>query len=94
MGDSLQILINGEFTSRERPIGYDPVFDEFRTAAQDRSAPPLSHCPWCGAAVGASRRTAWYDRLAELGLTPGDDLPAELLTDDWWAEAPTMKANT
>lgn len=87
MAGAMQVLVDGAFTSAVRPIGYDPVFDEFRT--HDPSAPTLSQCPWCGAALGPSRRTDWYDRLAELGLTPNDDLPSRLLTDGWWAGAPT-----
>lgn len=94
MGDSLQILVDGEFTSAERPIGYDPVFDEFRTLTHDRSAPPLSLCPWCGAAIAPSRRSAWYARITQLGLTPSDELPPELLTHDWWASAPIWSTNT
>ena len=86
MAAATQVLVDGEFTSPDRPIGYDPVFDEFRAAsATGRDAPPLRRCPWCGADLGPGRRAAWYDRLDELGLRPDDDLPAELLSDAWWS---------
>ena len=86
MGKSVQVLVGGEFTPSERPFGYDPVFDEFRVAGSaGASPPPMTHCPWCEVALGASRRAAWFDRLDQLGLTPDDHLPPDLRTDAWWA---------
>jgi hypothetical protein len=88
MGESAQVLGHGELTATHRPIGYDPVFDEFRVAGPGGGAPPpLTHCPWCDAALAASRRSAWFDRLEQLGLSPDDDLPPDLRSSRWWLDA-------
>ena len=83
LSETVQVLVDGEFTSRDRPLGYDPVFDEFRAAGQHHGE-PVTHCPWCGTDLGPGRRDAWFRRLDELGLTPNDDLPVDLLSDAWW----------
>jgi hypothetical protein len=86
MGESAQVALDGEPETVDRPIVYDPVFDEFRMAGAATPSPPLGRCPWCDRAFGPSRRDAWFERLEQLGLSPDDDLPPELLSDHWWSD--------
>ena len=87
MGESGQVAVSGEPETADRPVVYDSVFDEHRMVGAAATSPPLSHCPWCDHAFGPSRRDAWFQRLDQLGLTPDHDLPADLLSGDWWASA-------
>ncbi|WP_425471236.1 DUF6980 family protein [Xylanimonas allomyrinae] len=45
----------------------------------------LDYCPFCGTRLPTSMRTAWFDRLEDLGLDPDDlKVPAEMSSDRWW----------
>lgn len=70
----------------DRPILYDPVFDEYRLVSTglltDRQV--ISWCPWCGAALPQSQRERWFTELARLGLSVDDTLPDQFRTDAWW----------
>ena len=45
----------------------------------------ISHCPWCGADLGASRRDEWFDTLEAMGIDAPNagNVPPEFLTADW-----------
>lgn len=68
-------------------VVYLGKFDEYVQPAADRESrgEVLTRCPFCGSALPASRRDAWFDALEERGLSPwGDQLPAEFESDRWW----------
>lgn len=44
----------------------------------------ISFCPWCGEKLPDPLRDKWFDELDKLGLEPGDNLPDDLLSDEWW----------
>lgn len=71
----------------DRPVLYDPVFDEYRLVAvglmADRAV--ILRCPWCGVVLPSSRRDQWFDELAQLGISPDDPLlPGRFRSDAWW----------
>ena len=73
----------------DRPVTYDPVFDEYRLAWHDwdSSGAPIRHCPWCGRRLPESKRDKWYTALQALGLSPDDTrLPARFRSDTWWTQ--------
>jgi hypothetical protein len=80
----LQVSVDGTIHAHDRPVVYDPVFDEYSLVAAV-TAEPWSHCPWCGASFPPSKRTRWYAEVARLDLSPEDpNLPEELRGDQWW----------
>jgi hypothetical protein len=71
----------------DRPLLYDPVFDEYRLVSSDPhpGRVRITHCPWCGTPSPSSRREAWFDELAALGISPDDpQLPDAFRSDAWW----------
>jgi hypothetical protein len=71
-----------------RHVVYDAVFDEYclvRDGGLD--AAPITHCPWCGQELPASRREDWFVEVAGRGLSPDDpSLDERYRTDAWWSE--------
>lgn len=75
------------FDCGDRVVWWSPRFDEYGLIVHDGSGSYLliERCPWCGAALPASRRGAWFDAVEAAGLDPfGDDLPAPLRGDGWY----------
>jgi hypothetical protein len=72
----------------DRPVLYDPVFDEYRLVSACRMADRtvIAWCPWCGTALPPSQREAWFAALASTGLAPDGPLPDRFLTDAWRAD--------
>lgn len=56
----------------------------------------IGHCPWCGHALGPSRRDAWFDTLEAMGITEPDasNVPPQFLTAAWHAKPPTAPKET
>lgn len=76
-----------------RHVVYDAVFDEYclvREGGLDAS--PITHCPWCGSGLPASKRDQWFAALAQRGLSPDDpDLDEAFRSDAWWSPAPEAR---
>jgi hypothetical protein len=70
------------------PVVYDAVFDEYALHHDDGPArPPISYCPWCGAALPESKRERWFAELRRRGNRPDDpDLDDRYRSDRWWGE--------
>jgi len=72
------------------PVEYDEVFREYSISeCGDSSIMQLfSYCPWCGTRLPMSLRDAWFDRLDDLGLEPGDSgIPENMTSSQWWIES-------
>ena len=71
----------------DRAVLYDLVFDEYCLVREGGlDAAPISHCPWCGSVLPASKRDLWYAELARRGLSPDDEgLDEAFLSDAWWS---------
>jgi hypothetical protein len=83
MGEPMSVIAS------DRPVVYDPVFDEYRLVWSNWTAERalIVHCPWCGVRLPSSKRARWFAELDRLGLRPDDpDLPARLKTDAWWSD--------
>ncbi|HET6950372.1 MAG TPA: hypothetical protein VFI47_08355, partial [Acidimicrobiales bacterium] len=53
-----------------RHVVYDAVFDEYSLVREGGlDASPITHCPWCGAALPPSRREQWFTELSRRGLS-------------------------
>jgi hypothetical protein len=80
------------FECPETVVLYQPEFDEYALPVRTEppSLVPISHCPWCGTALPASRREEWVERLATLGITDpaNQEVPEAYRSDRWWREAP------
>jgi hypothetical protein len=75
----------------DRPVIYDPVFDEYRLVSTDGIPDPavMTTCPRCAATLPPSKRELWFSEFDRLGLAPDDRaLPERLQTDAWWSEQP------
>lgn len=73
----------------DRPVAYDPVFDEYLLAWHDLDSCgiPILHCPWCAQRLPDSKRDQWYTALETLGLSPDDPgLPERFRSDSWWTQ--------
>jgi hypothetical protein len=70
-----------------RHIVYDAVFDEYCLVREGGlDAAPISHCPFCGATLPASKRDLWFAELALRGLSPDDEgLDDAFRSDAWWS---------
>ena len=88
MGERLVVAPTGWVDAPDRPIAYDPVFDEYvLTTPLPAPTVPLAFCPWCGLELPGSKRDRWYDEVRRLGYRPDDPaLPDHLRTDAWWAQ--------
>lgn len=79
-----------------RHIVYDAVFDEYCLVREGGlDAAPISHCPWCGSVLPASKRDLWFAELARRGLSPDDEgLDEAFRSDAWWSRplAPPERA--
>ena len=69
-------------------VFYEPRFDEYGLIIHDggTSVRVIQFCPWCGAALPASKRDRWFDELVALGF---DDpavqpIPSAFTTDAWY----------
>jgi hypothetical protein len=87
----LQVIAEPSEASPDRPVSYDPVFDEYLLGAGAAGLPVrIVVCPWCGHRLPASKRDRWYAELDRLGLDPDDpELPPALHSDAWWASGDT-----
>lgn len=76
------------FDCPETVVIHQREFDEYAIPVRTEpgSLVPISHCPWCGTSLPASRRAEWLERLAELGVTDPatQEVPEEYRTDAWW----------
>jgi hypothetical protein len=80
-GTSFDVVAN-------RPVLYDPVFDEYLLACSygiaDRAL--IAWCPWCGTGLPESKRELWFAEVDSLGLRPDDPaVPDRLRSDAWWS---------
>ncbi|MEM9725766.1 MAG: hypothetical protein AAF909_09910 [Pseudomonadota bacterium] len=75
------------FDNPNAVLVYNGVFDEFGVILRGTGAQYvlISHCPWCGAPLPASRRDAWFDALEALGFDDPNhqEVPAAFLSDAW-----------
>lgn len=75
------------FDCPDAAVVFHEVFGEYGLPIRDGSASYLviSHCPFCGAALPASGRDAWFDETDEKGLGDAafDDLPEPYRTGAW-----------
>lgn len=72
-----------------RSIVYVPKFREYGLPVRDGGSSflEIEFCPFCGQHLPTGLRDEWFERLEALGLEPGDEqIPASMLTDEWWAE--------
>jgi hypothetical protein len=76
--------MTGAVADRDIPVEYNRRFREY--GIKGGSAQLLiGFCPWCGHRLPESLRDAWFQRLDELGIEPGDPgLPEEMKSDAWW----------
>jgi hypothetical protein len=69
-------------------ILYEPRFDEYGLIIHDggRFFCLIAYCPWCGAALPASKRDRWFDELAALGFDDpvAQPIPIAFTTDAWY----------
>ena len=70
-------------------IRYVGAFDEYGLPVRDGGASKIriAFCPFCGAALPASRRGAWFSEMARRGLEPGapaSEMPADVRGAEWW----------
>jgi hypothetical protein len=76
------------FDCADTLIYYSPRFDEYGLIVHDGGASYvlISHCPWCGRGLPASRRDEWFERLEALGFDDPirQDVPEEFLSDGWY----------
>lgn len=80
------VALDGE----ARSVIYVPKFREYGLPVNDGgpSFLGIEFCPFCGQQLPAGLRDEWFERLDALGLEPGDEeIPASMLTDEWWLEA-------
>jgi hypothetical protein len=69
------------------PVVYNRRFREYGIKILDggTAVQLITFCPWCGSKLPDSLRDAWFQRLDELKLEPGEaQLPEEMKTDAWW----------
>lgn len=68
-------------------IHYNKHFDEYSIAPRGGRGDNImiSHCPWCGIELPASKRDLFFDTLDALGINyPEEDAPESLLKPKWW----------
>jgi hypothetical protein len=68
-------------------VVYDHAYDEYGLVVHDGgpSSVQIRFCPWCGTALPASKRDAWFDGLKQLGIEPhSNDVPEDFRSDAWW----------
>jgi hypothetical protein len=77
------------FACADALVVYHEPFDEYGLVIHDGGASYvlISHCPWCGATLPASRRDDWFDAVSACGIDPNADLPPEFLSAAWRASA-------
>lgn len=63
---------------------YNDIFGEFGLPVHDGGASYvlISHCPWCGSALGDSARDRWFDETDAI-LADGRSLPPDYLSGAW-----------
>jgi hypothetical protein len=70
-------------------IDYSPKFDEYGLIIHDggTSSRQICFCPFCGAALPASKRDQWFEALEARGIDPdGSSVPDSFESDRWWRE--------
>jgi hypothetical protein len=69
-------------------VHYSPQFDEYGFIVHDggSSAVAIAFCPWCGATLPESKRSAWFDELARRGFADpvSQEIPLQFRSDAWW----------
>jgi len=71
--------------STDKRVYWSPVFDEYGLICQPSAEVlKISHCPFCGTELPASKRAAWFGALERTGWrTWGDPIADEMLSDGW-----------
>ncbi len=70
------------------PVNYDPSMREYSiTYSGDGSVQVIAFCPFCGARLPDSVRTAYFERRDALDPERKNDPPLEMQSDQWWREA-------
>jgi hypothetical protein len=71
----------------DKRIYWSPVFHEYGLICQPSAEIlVISHCPFCGNSLPASRRNAWFAELELTGWkTWGDLIPPRFLAHGWQA---------
>ncbi len=70
-------------------IAYNARFNEYAIAPRGGSGDDviISHCPWCGQELPASKRHLWFSTLESMGLDPAvNDIPEEFTSNAWWKQ--------
>lgn len=72
-------------------VVYVEQYDEYGIPIRDGAGSywKIDNCPWCGAALPESKRTAWLLKLRALGYDPFTDfekIPAEYKTGQWYRD--------
>jgi hypothetical protein len=69
----------------DKRLYWSPVFNEYGLICRPSAEVlVISHCPFCGTGLAASRRQAWFAVLELTGWrTSGDPIPQELLSYEW-----------
>lgn len=78
------------FVCPDALIDYTPKFDEYGLIIHDggESVRLIRFCPFCGAALPASKRDLWFGTLEARGIDPdGGAVPDAFMTDRWWRDA-------
>jgi len=80
-----------EYECADSLVHYSARFDEYGLIIHDggTSSLGISHCPWCGAKLPASKRDRWFQELEARGIEEplDENAPAEYLTDAWYRGA-------
>jgi hypothetical protein len=80
-----------EHQGRNRVVDWISSWNEYRipVAYDGYSSTLMKFCPFCGAKLGESKQTLWYETLYSLGFhDPGEqDHPKKFNTDQWWRGA-------
>ncbi|CAM3289965.1 hypothetical protein STSO111631_12460 [Stackebrandtia soli] len=73
-------------------IYYSAKFNEYGIPIRDGGSSywAISHCPWCGTTLPASRRLDWYARVEHLDIDVWSEdeaqLPDEYRDARWWRD--------
>ena len=74
--------------STDKRIYWSPVFEEYGLICQPSAELLLiSHCPFCGANLPASKRNSWFSALEAMGWKTWEDpIPEMMLQENWEAQ--------
>jgi len=71
--------------STDKRVYWSSAFDEYGLICQPSAEVlVISHCPFCGVALPASKRDRWVEALEARGWrTWGDSIPEDFLSNAW-----------